>query len=66
VIVVESLSASSPGVITTGTMVRPVRAFSTCSRFRRFSRTSTKGRRFVLRYMRILSEYGLFDITYSV
>ncbi len=60
---VESFRASSAGVMTTGTMVLPVRARSTCSRLRRFSRTSTTGRRFSLRYMRILSEYGLFDIT---
>jgi hypothetical protein len=49
--------------MTTGTIVRPVRAFSTSSRFRRFSRTSITGSRFKRRYIRILSEYGLFDIT---
>jgi hypothetical protein len=50
-------------VMTTGTIVRPVRARRTCSRFRMFSRTSMNGSRLRRRYMRILSEYGLFDIT---
>ena len=55
-IAVDSFIASSSGVITTGTIVRPVRARRTCSLFRMFSRTSTTGRRFSRRYMRILSE----------